>query len=169
MLSCNLNRKTTVGKLATPALCLLVSLAFAQSASAGGPLGIGANVGAGAQVGAGVNLPRAGAGAAVGAAGRAEAASPNVRALENSNGQIVTDREFGLDRAQERRSEQGAEHEKATEALQKRTARRANLGAAASGSASARNNAAASARGPRGASAGAASNAAADTEAAARQ
>ncbi len=100
MLTRNLHRGTKARELLKPALCLLVSLAFAQSATAGGPLGVGVNAGAGAQVGAGANLPGAGVGAEIGAAGRVEAAGPNVRALENSNGRIVSDSEFGQDRAQ---------------------------------------------------------------------
>ena len=45
-------------------------------------------------------------------------------ALQNSNGRFSTDRETGLDRARERMSEQGLEHEKATDAQKKRSQRR---------------------------------------------
>jgi hypothetical protein len=41
-------------------------------------------------------------------------------ALQNSNGRFSTDRDTGLDRARERMSEQGLDHEKATTDAQKR-------------------------------------------------
>ena len=41
---------------------------------------------------------------------------PNSAALENSNGRFSSDRDKGLDRAQERMSEQGRKHQKATDA-----------------------------------------------------
>ncbi len=42
------------------------------------------------------------------------------QALENSNGRFATDRDKGLDRAEDRMSEQGLRHQKATEAQKKR-------------------------------------------------
>ena len=81
---------------------------------------MGANAG-GVVNGAG-NAINSGAGMATGAVGSVETASPSVRALENSNGRIVADREFGLDRARERMSERGAEKRKATAATAKRAA-----------------------------------------------
>jgi hypothetical protein len=96
-------------------LLVFVALAAAQVAFAGGPGGK-----AGAAAGAGVTSP--GANATVGGASTigagAAAASPSQRALDNSNGQIVEERKFGQDRAMDRRSDQGAEHEKATQALE---------------------------------------------------
>lgn len=181
MLSYRRKHMTTMAKLAKPALSLLVSLAFAQSASAAGPLGAGVNVGAGVQVGAGANLPRvgasaggaaaigAGAGTRVSPSGAAGAANPSVRALENANGQIVADREFGLDRAEERRSEEGAEHEKASDAPRKRSERQTKPGGGASANASTRSSTDASARAPRGTSADAGSNTGADTGVSAKQ
>lgn len=225
MQRCKSERKHLTEKLAKPALCLLVAMAFAQSANAGGPLGAGANVGAGVQAGAGATLPRAGvnvggsaamgtgtggriippsaisgvarggsgtvigtganavgggtaaAGTTVGAGAgsvastldQEVAANPNVRAEENANGQFISDRLFGLDRAQERRSEQGAEHEKASDAPRKRVERPVTPGAAASSNASTRSAAGASARAPRESSAEAGSNAATNTDASARK
>jgi len=46
------------------------------------------------------------------------------QAWDNSNGRFVKDREFGLDRAAERRSDQGNEHEKASDAQKKRKPRK---------------------------------------------
>ncbi len=43
------------------------------------------------------------------------------RADENSNGRFSTDRDKGLDRAADRRSEEGTEHEKATDARKRKT------------------------------------------------
>ena len=85
----------------------------------GSALGTGANAG-GVVNGAG-NAINSGAGMATGAVGSIETASLNVRALENSNGRIVADREFGLDRARERMSKRGAEKQKATTAAAKRS------------------------------------------------
>lgn len=119
MLTRNSNRKTVATRLAGPALGALVALALAQPANAGGPIGIGTNVGAGAHVGAGANLPRVGA------------ATPDANALENANGQFIADRKFGLDRAQERMSEQGAAHQKASVSAKQGDARRARANASA--------------------------------------
>lgn len=163
MASRNLYRGNKARNLARPALCLLVSLAVAQSATAGGPLGVGVNVGTN------VNLPRASAGVGIGAAARTEAAAPDVRAVENSNGQIITGRESGPNRAEERRSEQGAQHQKASDALRRHIERRANQGTAASVDAATRNTAGALTRAAQGGSVDAAANAAADTGAAARR
>lgn len=129
MLTRNSDRKSVAGKWTGRALCVLASLAFAQVVTAAGPqagggASAGARVGVGGAAGTSIGI---GTGAA--AAGRVEAASPSTRALENSNGRIVEDREFGLDRAQERMSEQGAEHQKATEAKSKASAQRAKRGA----------------------------------------
>jgi hypothetical protein len=64
-------------------------------------------------VNAGANV-----GAGIGSAGKpADVPSPSTNAIENSNGQFIEDRTFGQDRAAERRSKQGAAHEKASGAL----------------------------------------------------
>lgn len=141
------DRSTTMRKLGRPTLVVLVSLAFAQPVLAAGPLAAGAGVGA--QAGAGVNAPRVGVGATAGVSGsagvQANAPQPNARALENSNGGIAPDRSFGLDRAQERMSEQGAANQKATDAVTKRAARNA----AASSNTSTESSSSAAARAPR--------------------
>lgn len=46
------------------------------------------------------------------------------QALQNSNGRFSTDRDKGLDRAEDRMSQQGQEHEKATDAQHKRSLKR---------------------------------------------
>jgi hypothetical protein len=105
----------------------LAALATAQVAFAAGPSGGGAaaNARAGGAVGAGAALPGAGANTggtanigAGAAAGKPDVPSPNTKALENANGQFTEERQFGQDRAAERRSEQGTENEKATDALE---------------------------------------------------
>lgn len=142
------DRSATMRKLGRPTLVVLVSLAFAQPALAAGPLAAGAGVGA--QVGAGVNAPKVGVGVGTtagvsGSAGvQANAPQPNARALENSNGGIAPDRSFGLDRAQERMSEQGAEPRKATEAVKKKAARATAGGSGASSESSAQSSTSAS-------------------------
>lgn len=105
-------------KILSTFLCALAAAAYAAPGVAAGPgggasagAGVGAGVGAGAShvgAGAGVNMG-AGPGSNISAAGQA-----------NSNGRFATDREFGLDRAQERMSEQGQAHEKATTSSGKR-------------------------------------------------
>lgn len=45
-------------------------------------------------------------------------------ALQNSNGRFSTDRDKGLQRAEDRMSQQGRQHEKATDAQKKRSLRR---------------------------------------------
>ena len=70
----------------------------------------------------------AGFSAGIGAAGKGDRGAsapggnpaPNSRAMENSNGRFIQDREFGLDRAAERRSDAGTAHQKATDARKKR-------------------------------------------------
>ncbi len=109
-------------------LLLVAAFAAANIAIAAGPSGQ-AGAAAGAKGGATVTLPGAAGGATVGGAASAgagalapsnpvDAPSPNTKALENANGQFTEDRKLGQDRAAERRSEQGAENEKATEALE---------------------------------------------------
>src|SRR4026209_2906062 len=97
------------------------AFAFAMPALAGG-LGVG--VGANANVNAGVNAN---------ANGRGTSAS----AVENSNGRFAAERDFGLDRAQERMSVQGKAHSQASVAAKKRAARldTARANAALAGSA----------------------------------
>jgi hypothetical protein len=108
-------------------LVLLAAFAAANVAVAAGPAGQ-AGAAAGAKGGAAVTLPGAAGGATVGGAANVGAGasankptdipSPNTKAEESANGQFTEDRKFGQDRAAERRSEQGAENEKATEALE---------------------------------------------------
>jgi hypothetical protein len=81
-------------------LCGACAAAFSFGAAARGP-------GGGAPGGHGASAPGGGPPA-------------RSQAWENSNGRFVQDREFGLDRAAERRSDQGNEHEKATDAQKKR-------------------------------------------------
>jgi hypothetical protein len=50
----------------------------------------------------------------VGAGASAGGANASTTGQANANGQFTTDRQFGLDRAQDRMSEQGQAHEKAT-------------------------------------------------------
>lgn len=139
--------RSLLKQAAAPALCALAAAVFAQSAIAGGPLGAGARGGVGAQIGAGANVPPVGVGAgaaagvSAGVNARADVPVPSARALENANGQFIEDRKFGLDRAQERLSEEGAEHQKATEAVKKKAARRAGGAAGASSESSAQSSA----------------------------
>lgn len=109
-------------------LALLTALVAANATFAAGPGGAGAagaNAHAGGAAGVGATLPgsanmNAGAnvGAGVGTANKpADVPSPNANAIENSNGQFIEERKFGQDRAAERRSAQGAAHEKATGTL----------------------------------------------------
>jgi hypothetical protein len=107
-------------------LLLLAAFAAAQTALAAGPGGQ-AGAAAGARGGAAVTLPGAAGGASAGGAAGvgagtanmpADVPSPNTKALENANGQFTEDRKFGQDRAAERRSDQGEENQKATEALE---------------------------------------------------
>lgn len=49
-------------------------------------------------------------------------------AYENSNGRFSQDRDRGLDRAEDRMSQKGLEHEKATDARKKRNPREAQTG-----------------------------------------
>jgi hypothetical protein len=109
-------------------LLLLAAFAAAQTAFAAGPAGQ-AGAAAGARGGAAVTLPGAAGGANAGGAASvgagagtanmpADVPSPNTKALENANGQFTEDRKFGQDRAAERRSDQGEENQKATEALE---------------------------------------------------
>jgi hypothetical protein len=88
---------------------LLAALAAAQMAFAAGPsAGASANAGVGASANARATAPTTGPGMNVGAAADAD---PSAKALENANGQFIEDRKFGQDRAQERRSAQGAANE----------------------------------------------------------
>ena len=61
-----------------------------------------------AAIAAGISVAAAARGAGGGGMGHASAA------LENSNGRFSQDRDKGLDRAEDRRSTQGAKHGKAT-------------------------------------------------------
>ena len=76
-------------------LCAALGAGFSMDAAARGPGGKGASAPGGTP-------------------------APGSRAMENSNGRFVQDREFGLDRAAERRSDAGNEHQKATDAQKKR-------------------------------------------------
>jgi hypothetical protein len=118
-------------------LLLLAAFAAAQTAFAAGPAGQ-AGAAAGAKGGAAVTLPGAAGGANAGGAASVGAGasianksedvpSPNTKALENANGQFTEDRRFGQDRAAERRSEEGAANENATEALDSKASANAKL------------------------------------------
>ena len=85
-------------KLISVLLCGAFAAAFSLSAAAGGP-------GGGASGGHGASAP-----------GGPPASS---QASENSNGRFAQDRDKGLDRAEDRMSEQGRTHEKATDAQKK--------------------------------------------------
>lgn len=86
--------------------CALAAAALAASAYAAGPAGVGARAGAGASAGAGVNVG-AGPGVVHGSG------SANVNS--NAGGELR-----GLDRAQDRMSDQGLEHWKALDSKGKR-------------------------------------------------
>ena len=120
-------------------LAALAAASLAGAAFAGGKGGAGAGVGAAAGVGAnaGVNAgANAGANAAGANAGGNAASHVSPQGSANSNGQFQTDRQFGLDRAQDRMSEEGLEHRKATTAPAERKGPKANT--ETSGSSSAR-------------------------------
>lgn len=51
--------------------------------------------------------------------GTPSGSSPSSGASENSNGRLAQDRDKGLDRAEDRMSEEGLKHEKATDAHKK--------------------------------------------------
>ncbi len=55
-----------------------------------------------------------GGGGPAAAAPHSSGPSPRSQAADNSNGRFATDRDKGLDRAEDRMSAQGAAHEKAT-------------------------------------------------------
>lgn len=110
-------KKITIDLLVALAALSIGGAAYAAGRG-GGPAGV--SVGAGAGAGAGASA----AGAHVSTAGNA-----------NANGQFSSDRQFGLDRAQSRMSEEGLEHEKATSAPARRKGPKA--GAEASGEAKA--------------------------------
>ena len=118
----------------------VAALSCAIPALAGGPLGASA----GARGSAGVGVGAAGVGANLNAGANVGASAgshgPSATATENSNGSFAADREFGQDRARERRSEQGNAHERATTAPDKKRARHKpetpRAGVSASGGAS---------------------------------
>jgi hypothetical protein len=118
-------------KFTIEVLAALAAAGIAGAAFAGGKGGAGAGVGAAAGVGANAGV-NAGANAAGGNAG----AHVSPQGSANSNGQFQTGRQFGLDRAQERMSEEGLEHQKATTAPAERKGPKAN--AETSGSSRAR-------------------------------
>jgi len=96
---------------------------FAASASAaglGGGAGMGANVGAGAGGNAGMDAPAGASVQAEGSAGvNANSSAGDHMSTEggaNQNSQVRPGATSGLDRAQERMSQMGSEHEQATEA-----------------------------------------------------
>jgi hypothetical protein len=87
-------------KFAELLMFVLMTLAYVASVAAGGShAGAGAGAGAGASAGAGH----------LSASGQA-----------NTNGRYAADRDTGLDRAQDRMSEQGLAHEKASAAAGQR-------------------------------------------------
>ena len=122
-------------KFTIEVLAALAAASLAGAAFAGGRGGAGAGVGAAAGVGANAGV-NAGANAAGANAGGNAAAHVSPQGSANSNGQFQTDRQFGLDRAQDRMSEEGLEHQKATSAPAERKG--PNAGAETSGSARAR-------------------------------
>jgi hypothetical protein len=85
-------------------LCAALAVAFSGVASARGGGGGGGGMGGG--MGGGFSH-----GSPVGS-------SSNSQSLENSNGRFAQDRDQGLDRAEDRMSTQGLEHEKASGANQ---------------------------------------------------
>jgi hypothetical protein len=103
-------------------VALIAGVALAHVTFARGPAGAaaGAQVGAGASGGAGIGSGGANAGGAasagVGAGAQVNTPNASVRAQENANGRFTEDRQFGLDRARERMSDQGLEHQNATDA-----------------------------------------------------
>lgn len=82
-------------------MCTMIAMAFSASAAARGGSnggGMGSGMGGGFSHGSPVGP------------------SSNSQALENSNGRFAQDRDQGLDRAEDRMSTQGREHEKASDA-----------------------------------------------------
>jgi hypothetical protein len=63
--------------------------------------------------------------------GHSAAGSPpaSSQAMENSNGRFATDRDKGLDRAEDRMSAEGRKHEKATAAQKKHKSENSSAGA----------------------------------------
>lgn len=102
----------TIGLLA----CALTVSLFSLTANARGP-GSGSG-GAGNAGAAGGGFAGGSSGSSGGgSAGQSKANNPpaSSQAQENSNGRFAQDREFGLDRAQERMSDQGLANERATD------------------------------------------------------
>ncbi len=100
-------------KLISVLLCGAFATAFSLSAAAGGPGG-GASGGHGASAPSG---PPAGS-----------------QAGDNSNGRFAQDRDKGLDRAEDRMSEQGLKHEKATDTDAQKKRRKPAPGESSAGS-----------------------------------
>lgn len=95
-------------------ICALAACLFSLSASARGPGG-GGSAGGGSSGAATGGVGGGTSRGSSGSSGQDKAANPpaNSQASENSNGRFVQDREFGLDRAQERMSDQGLANERA--------------------------------------------------------
>ena len=98
----------------------LAAIAFAAPVLAGP--GAGGNAGAGLSVGIGAGGVHAGANANANA--NAGTRGPSASAIENSNGQFSTDRDFGRARAEERMSAQGLAHSQASNDADKKRHRK---------------------------------------------